>query len=158
MQIVGLIIYISRSIARYNNGKKKERKWNLTQYMQLWAPDDGRKNRPKHVERLTDINKLWNVASCWLYSANTIWTVCALSHLFQQPSAEKREHSVVTGWKRLLFVCLVGLAPCGWSEGGTDPKKKINGSNGLAQQPTDSQRATLVSWHQHLASCIFGRD
>jgi len=34
------------------------------------APDDGRKNRLKHVERLTEINKLWNVASCWLYSAN----------------------------------------------------------------------------------------
>ena len=25
------------------------------------APDDGRKNRLKHVERLTEINKLWNV-------------------------------------------------------------------------------------------------
>jgi hypothetical protein len=23
----------------------------------------------KHVERLTEINKLWNVVSCWLYSA-----------------------------------------------------------------------------------------
>ena len=34
-----------------------------------WAPDDGRKTRLKHVERLTEINKLCNVASCWLYSA-----------------------------------------------------------------------------------------
>jgi len=38
-------------------------------YVQFWAPDGGRKNRLKHVERLTEINKLWNVASCWLYSA-----------------------------------------------------------------------------------------
>ena len=30
------------------------------------------KNRPKHVEYLTEINKLRNVASCWLYSANIL--------------------------------------------------------------------------------------
>jgi len=42
----------------------------LTLYVQFWAPDDGRKDRLKHVECLTEINKLWNVASCWLYSAN----------------------------------------------------------------------------------------
>ena len=40
--------------------------------VQFWAPDDGRKNRLKHVERLTHINKLWNVAFCWLYSANML--------------------------------------------------------------------------------------
>ena len=38
----------------------------------FWAPDDGRKNRLKHVERLTEINKLRNVASCWLCSANIL--------------------------------------------------------------------------------------
>jgi len=31
-----------------------------------------RKNRLKHVERLTEINKLWNFASCWLYTANIL--------------------------------------------------------------------------------------
>ena len=40
--------------------------------MQFWVPDDGRKIRLKHVERLTEINKLWNVTSCWLYSANIL--------------------------------------------------------------------------------------
>ena len=44
----------------------------LMLYVQFWAPDDGRKNRPKHVERLTEINKKWNVASCWLYSVNIL--------------------------------------------------------------------------------------
>ena len=34
------------------------------------APNDGRKNRPKHVEGLTEINKFRNVASCLLYSEN----------------------------------------------------------------------------------------
>ena len=33
---------------------------------------DGKKPRLKLVDRLTDINKLWNVASCWLYSANIL--------------------------------------------------------------------------------------
>jgi len=41
-------------------------------YVQFWAPDDGRKNPLKHLERLTEINKLRNVASCWLYSANIL--------------------------------------------------------------------------------------
>ena len=37
-----------------------------------FEPDDGRKIRPKHVERLTKIIKLRNIASCWLYSANIV--------------------------------------------------------------------------------------
>ena len=41
-------------------------------YVQFRAPDDGRKSRPNHVERLTEINKLRKVASCWLYSANIL--------------------------------------------------------------------------------------
>ena len=44
----------------------------LTLYVQFWAPDDCRKTRLKHVQRLTEINKLWNVASCWLCSANIL--------------------------------------------------------------------------------------
>jgi len=42
----------------------------LMLYVQFWTPDDGRKIRLKHVQRLTEINKLWNAASCWLHSAN----------------------------------------------------------------------------------------
>jgi len=30
------------------------------------------KNRLKHVQRLTEINKLRKVASCWLYSENIL--------------------------------------------------------------------------------------
>jgi len=30
------------------------------------APDDGWRYHPKHVERFTDINKLYVVASCWV--------------------------------------------------------------------------------------------
>jgi len=40
--------------------------------VQFWAPDDGRKNRLKHVERLTEINKLRKVASFLLYSENEL--------------------------------------------------------------------------------------
>ena len=44
----------------------------LTLYVQFWAPDDGRKNCLKHVERLKGINKLRNVTSWWLYSGNIL--------------------------------------------------------------------------------------
>ena len=40
--------------------------------MQFSSPDDGRKSRLKHVERLTEINKLRNVASFWLYPENML--------------------------------------------------------------------------------------
>ena len=33
------------------------------------------KTRLKHVKRLTEINKLRNIASCWLYAENTADTV-----------------------------------------------------------------------------------
>ena len=33
----------------------------------VWAPDDGWKYHPKHVEQFPDINKLCNVTSCWIY-------------------------------------------------------------------------------------------
>jgi hypothetical protein len=33
----------------------------------ICAPDDGWKYHPKHVEQFPDINKLLNVASCWIY-------------------------------------------------------------------------------------------
>jgi hypothetical protein len=31
------------------------------------TPDDGWKYHPKHVEQFPDINKMCNVASCWIY-------------------------------------------------------------------------------------------
>jgi hypothetical protein len=37
----------------------------------LCPPDDGWKYHPKHVEQFPDINKLCNVASCWIYDART---------------------------------------------------------------------------------------
>jgi hypothetical protein len=36
------------------------------------APDDGWKYHPKYVERFLDINKLCNVASCWIYIGITL--------------------------------------------------------------------------------------
>ena len=55
----------------------------LTLYVQFWAPDDGRKNCLKHVQRLTEINKLWNVASCWLYCANIILSLLTVIYFIR---------------------------------------------------------------------------
>jgi len=38
-----------------------------------WAPDDGWRHHPKHVERFTDINKLGIVASCWTITGTYIY-------------------------------------------------------------------------------------
>jgi len=32
----------------------------------IWAPGDGWRYHPKHVEQFTDINKLYIVTSCWI--------------------------------------------------------------------------------------------
>ena len=34
----------------------------------MFAPDDGWRHHPKHVEQFSDINKPCNVASCWIYN------------------------------------------------------------------------------------------
>ena len=68
-------IWVFRPSSGAQNCTYSVRYWSdkyLTLYVQFWAPDDGQKIRLKHAERLTEINKLWNVASCWLYSANIL--------------------------------------------------------------------------------------
>jgi len=85
----------------------------LTLYMQFWAPDDGRKNHLKHVERLTEINKLWNVASCWLYSANTLAMhgpmnvkfACGTRSSFWQRWSRRRV-AILKGSKMITSRCL----------------------------------------------------
>ena len=42
------------------------------------APDDGWKYHPKHVEQFPDINKLCNVASCWIYIGILLGAHCFL--------------------------------------------------------------------------------
>ena len=49
------------------------------------APDDGWRYHPKHVEQFPDINKLCNVASCWIYIGIYLrctdpWTLKYISH------------------------------------------------------------------------------
>jgi hypothetical protein len=59
---------------------KKERQiaitvWQITDAVDtvVCAPDDGRRYHPKHVEQFSDINKLCNVASCWIYILEYIY-------------------------------------------------------------------------------------
>jgi hypothetical protein len=40
------------------------------------VPDDGWKYHPKHVEQFPDVNKLCNVASCWIYTYIEIHLRC----------------------------------------------------------------------------------
>jgi hypothetical protein len=51
------------------------------------APDDGWWYHPKHVEQFPDINKLCNIASCWLYTTTLLrctdpWTLNTHTSLF----------------------------------------------------------------------------
>ena len=77
----------------------------LTLYVQFWAPDDRRKTRLKHVERLTEINKLWTDASCWLYSATILAMQGPMNVKFIECQQNKHMywfHSIVPA---LMFRC-----------------------------------------------------
>ena len=47
----------------------------LMLHVQFCTPDDGRRNRLKHMEHFVQINKSRNVASCWLYFGNNFISV-----------------------------------------------------------------------------------
>jgi len=42
----------------------------------IWAPDNGCRYHPKHVEQFADINKLHIVASFWIIIDTNWWPVC----------------------------------------------------------------------------------
>jgi len=45
----------------------------LLLYVQSWTPDDGRKDRPKHVECHSKIKQIWYTGACsWFYYRNNI--------------------------------------------------------------------------------------
>ena len=51
----------------------------LLLYAQSWTPDDGRKDRPKHVECYSKIKQIWETdASSWFYYRNALYK---LKHL-----------------------------------------------------------------------------
>ena len=47
-------------------------------YLGGWRPDDGWNYHPKHVVQFPDINKLCNVASCWIYIGILLGAHCIL--------------------------------------------------------------------------------
>jgi hypothetical protein len=69
-----------------------------------WAPDDGWRYHPKHVQQFTDINKLYIVESCWIiidiYSWCTdrwTWNITSFSsreilHIYLKPKVN--QHSL----------------------------------------------------------------
>ena len=91
---VSPIVLPAASLARLAAGSTIGLTKYLTLYVQFWAPDDGRKNRLKHLELLTEINKLWNVASCWLYSKNILATHGPMNVKNTLTEAEKRSQTL----------------------------------------------------------------
>ena len=85
-------------------------------YIHFWAPDDGRRNRLKHVEHFTEMNKLCNAASCWLYLEIRLrctdpWSsnLCRLfintretSDFVQDGSTFPKQATIITSRKALL--------------------------------------------------------
>jgi len=71
-----------------------------TVYTVIWAPDDGWRYRPKHVEQLTDINKLYIVASCWI--------IIDTHYAMRGPLNIKNSHNIVRVLSSVLYVQPIG--------------------------------------------------
>jgi hypothetical protein len=69
------------------------------------APDDGWKYHQKHVEQFPDINKLCNVASCWIYEYIGIL-------LRARPILHISRLKVVSHRSRSLFATLAAIPSC----------------------------------------------
>jgi hypothetical protein len=65
--IVSIFQYISNKMQLYTVYLYLETALNVVDAV-VCTPDDGWIYHPKHVEQFPDINKLCNVASCWIYS------------------------------------------------------------------------------------------
>ena len=66
----------------------------LTLHVQFCAPDDGRRNRLKHVENFVERNKSRNVASCWLYFGNKSLDWCYFDKQLKVGTVKFSEPSV----------------------------------------------------------------
>ena len=52
----------------------------LMLYVQSWTPDDGRKDRPEHVECYSKIKYIWEIgASSWFYYRNDMYYTSSLN-------------------------------------------------------------------------------
>ena len=105
----------------------------------LWA-DDVWRYRPKHVEQLTDLNKLYSVASCWIYIA-ILYDAQSIEHkktlayfqLYQIVCTQKKDKSntdSVFRWCVLKFGVLSALRQASntiWAAGMWHPTVLRNG-------------------------------
>jgi len=61
----------------------------------VYAPDDGSRYHPKHVEQFPYINKLCNVASCWIFIGTDNMLLLHLCRVFK---AVYLKHTVCRRW------------------------------------------------------------
>jgi hypothetical protein len=81
------------------------------------APDDGRRNRLKHVEHCAEISELCNVVACWLYlkihsqcknpwasreTSHNCWCQCSFRNWTYQVRAR-----LANDWKVTLFALMI---------------------------------------------------
>jgi hypothetical protein len=67
------------------------------------VPDDGWKYHPKHVEQFIAINKLCNVAFCWIYEyIGILLRAHPVLHISRKRVNDISERNVVNGNKILL--------------------------------------------------------
>ena len=74
------------------------------------APDDGWRYHPKHVEQFPDINKLCNVASCWIYIGICDCVLASVSgHVMYKSYLPIVRRAIVrdADWARADYNCLL---------------------------------------------------
>jgi hypothetical protein len=114
----------------------------------LCPPDDGCKYHPKHVEQFPDINKLWNVASCWKY-IGILLGAHPILHISRIRVKEIIEAAcTVQQWKKSikyshssnLWTCVVCIYTCTLEV----PLTKLDGAISISNLSNDENDASLL--------------
>ena len=132
-------------------------------YIQFLAPDDGRRNLLKHAEHFTEINKLCNVASCWLYFKTRLrctdpWTSNWRKMLFHYGPALhtyvyeyvliRTSQKTKVFWDDALQHRLTGVPPLTQKPSQSSPWQAQCRTNGVIEKGCRREYLTLMEWNE----------
>ena len=87
----------------------------LLLYVRFWAPDDGWKDRPKHVECITSINNMRNRYIFWFYYRNILrYMVLWMSNLHPMTFAQRPNRLTTHFSERIPVVKRRMTVHCSW--------------------------------------------
>ena len=85
-------------------------------YTVVCAHDDGWRYRPKHIEKFPELNKLCNIASCWIYISEYVkQSVKLYLYSFTVPSWQVTGRTLPFSWNLIGYTFFLSVLVLAWS-------------------------------------------